>query len=177
MSTVPTLRTWVAGEVVTAAEMNANVRDPLNWLLSTKALFSAVQTIAQSIANTTWTSITFTTEILDRDNGHSNSTNTSRYVAATPGYYRVTGNGAVVANSGPVLAAIAKNGTRVNGSSTLSTANAVTSNAAAGALAPWVQLNGTTDYVELQVYQGSGGSANTSLTELSCALTVEWAGN
>jgi hypothetical protein len=177
VSTVPTLRTWVAGEVTTAAFMNANIRDALNWLLSSKPVFSAVQTVAQSLANITWTSITFTAEILDRDNGHSTSTNTSRYTGQTPGYYNITGVGAVVATTGPVLAGIAKNGTRITGSVTQSSGNGTTGVAAASAPAPRVQLNGTTDYVELQVYQGSGAAANTSLTEICCALNVEWAGN
>jgi hypothetical protein len=175
MSTVPSLRTWVAGEVVTAAYMNGNIRDALNWLLSTRPLFSAVQSVAQSLANNTWTSITFTTEILDRDNGHSTSVNTSRYTGQTAGNYRVSGVATSVQATGQMLASIAKNGTRISGAAT----TAPTTGAVAGAiaLAPNVFLNGTTDYVELQGFQNSGGAVNTSLTDFSSTLTVEWAGN
>src|SRR6185312_17261357 len=90
MGTVPILRTWVAGELVTAAYMNTNVRDAGNFLLATPT-FQGRQSISQSMPNLTNTAVLFDTEIIDSDNVHSTTTNTSRYTPLTPGYYQFGG--------------------------------------------------------------------------------------
>lgn len=75
---------FTAGQKLRASELNKVTEPPL---------FSAVQTVAQSIPNNTWTSITFTTETLDTVSGHSTLSNTSRYTAQAgwAGYYQVSG--------------------------------------------------------------------------------------
>ena len=88
MATVPSPRTWTVGELLTAAKMNTDVRDGLNFLLSGKPLCRMKWPGGTSAVG--WGSfIEFTTEIVDRDNGHSTSTNQSRYTAQTAGWYSI----------------------------------------------------------------------------------------
>lgn len=71
----------------------------------------------QSMAASTHTPITFDGEVLDTDNYHSNSTNTSRFTAPSDGYYLVGGSVAVEAlpSGWTIVATIKKNGESVNG--------------------------------------------------------------
>lgn len=170
MATLPSFRTWVTGEIVTAAELNSNVRDAGNFFLSWP-VFEGRQTVAQSLTNNTSTPITLDTEDIDTDNGHSTVTNTSRYVGATAGRFEVCGKVGFASNAtGTRVAWLAKNGTAINGSGTQVSA------AAGGAvtLLPTprmtVTLNGTTDYVEVLGVQTSGGALNTDVTTLDQSI-------
>ncbi len=89
MATVPNQRTWTNTEIVDATMMNANVRDAVNFLLSPPAALLR-QTTTQSIA--AGSAVLFDTEDYDNDGGHSTVSNTSRYTAVTPGWYRVSGS-------------------------------------------------------------------------------------
>lgn len=174
MATVPVVPDFVAGEKVTSAKMR-QVRDVLNWTMTSSPLFDAVQTAAQSLADGTWVPVTFSGETIDRDSGHSTAANTSRYTAQTPGWYRVIGTGAVNIGTGRMHVAIAKNGTKVpSGSGALGNALGV----AASPTEAVVYLNGTTDYVELMVAQVTGATANTAvLNDFACHLSVQWLSN
>jgi len=48
VAALPTFRTWVTGEIVTAAELNSNVRDAGTFLLSWP-VFEGRQTVAQTL--------------------------------------------------------------------------------------------------------------------------------
>ncbi|MEV4173974.1 hypothetical protein [Nonomuraea sp. NPDC049709] len=89
MATVPVPRTWTVGELLTAAKLNADLRNGLNFLLSGKPLASLAKTTNQSVPNSTFTVVTWNSEIIDRDGGHDNATNNSRYTSQTAGWYRV----------------------------------------------------------------------------------------
>lgn len=171
---VPAVPDFVAGEKVTSAKMR-QLRDVLNFLMSGMPLFDAVQTVAQSLGDSVWTPITFSTETIDRDSGHSTATNTSRYVAKTPGWYRVIGTGSVNITTGRMHVAIAKNGAKVpSGTGALGNALGV----AASVSEATVWLNGSSDYVELWAAQVTGGSAPTSvLSDFACHLSVQWQSN
>jgi hypothetical protein len=86
MATVPVTRLWTTGEIVTAAMMNDNVTDVLNFLLQ-PPLCEVEQSVAQSIGNNSFTALTFTTEIVDNSGMHSTSSNTERITAVYPGWY------------------------------------------------------------------------------------------
>ncbi|WP_433445720.1 hypothetical protein [Nonomuraea sp. CA-141351] len=92
MATLPNPRTWVVGELLTAAKLNTDVRDGLNFLLR-PPLFHAKQFGSQSIPNATFTDITFGvgSEEIDSDGGHVDSPNPERYVVQTAGWYHVEG--------------------------------------------------------------------------------------
>ncbi len=177
MSTVPVMRTWTAGELVTAAYMNSNVRDAGNFLLA-RPMAILRQTSAQSFANNTWTGVLFDTEDLDRDAGHSTVTNTSRYTGQTTGYYL-----------GLYTMPWSPNGTggrwaklRLNGTDAVATTPGRDSRLTAGAGVDTaasgsgiVYLNGSTDFAELVAYQGSGGALSAYIsTDAAPRLSMLW---
>ncbi len=163
MTTIPVYRTWVAGEIVTAAELNSNIRDAGNFFLA-RPMALLRQTVAQSIPNNTNTPITFDTEDLDRDSGHSTSSNTSRYTSPTQGYFFQTGGGSTAASATGQRGV----GWRQNGGGVNPVQTFMNTTAAGGWSGPAVPeiffYNGTTDYTELYVFQNSGGALNTLVT-------------
>ncbi len=72
-------RTWVAGEVVTAAYLNTYLRDNMKWLSTDKPMVRAYRTASQTITNATYTGIQMTTEIFDNASIHSTTSNTDRF--------------------------------------------------------------------------------------------------
>lgn len=160
---VPVYRTWVAGEVVTAAYFNSNVRDAGNFWLSVPTAVLR-QTVAQSMTSGSGTAVTFDTEDLDNDNGHSVTTNTSRYNPQTPGRFQFSGAvGWVSSAAGGRITYWAKNGTPFNASQnvqggTTGGVNRLTS------VTMDDTFNGTTDYLELFGLQSSGGALSTDIT-------------
>lgn len=86
MATVPSPRTWTVGELLTAAKMNTDVRDGLNFLLA-PPLAVLTKNATQSFSSGSYVAVTWPTELVDRDGGHSTSSNTSRYTSQTAGYY------------------------------------------------------------------------------------------
>lgn len=85
-------RTWTDPEVVTAAMMNAEVRDNLSFLRQhhgTRLYKSGAQTVANGNNDV----LTFNSEVYDTDGYHSTTTNNSRITIPTgfDGYYFVTG--------------------------------------------------------------------------------------
>lgn len=100
MATVPSMRTWVDGEVITAAFMNANFRDPANWLAGGPTGSKPHGSVWQfsnttSIAHQTWTTVKWDFEDVDTDNSFTFSGSPSladHYEVNTAGYYLVTGH-------------------------------------------------------------------------------------
>lgn len=172
---VPVLATEVPGNFLTAALWLANVVNALTFALNPPD-FMGHQTATQSIANTTWTALTVDAETVDTYGGHSTTTNTSRYVGQVAGYYQVSGVSAWAASStGGRGAAIALNGTRMIGHAAFAMAAAAATPSAIATPTREVFLNGTTDYVEVQGYQASGGAlATTAGVDVTSSLYVRW---
>jgi hypothetical protein len=159
---------WTAGSDATSGRLQS-LTDNINFLLAPPRA-RLVQTVAQSIPNGAFTSVTFDTEPIDSDAGHSTVTNTSRYTCTVDGLYLVSGNYSCAANAtGRRGAALALNGAQVDGSLTLAVTTATGS---PGVPTPTVLIQLVAgNYVELQVYQDSGGALNTSVaTPNRCAL-------
>jgi hypothetical protein len=115
---------------------------------------------AQSISNATDTKIAFANESFDTDAFHSNVTNNTRLTIPTglAGYYRVTGNLGLASNAlGRRILAIAYNGGIV---SQIEYTPATSVEPAAN-ITDTYYLN-VGDYLELNIYQTSGGSLNTA---------------
>lgn len=156
------MRTWVSGELVVASYMNGNIRDLGNFLLA-RPMAIIRQTVAQSVPNASWTPVTFDTEDLDRDNGHSTVTNTSRYTAATPGYYWISAQLPFVTNTTGIRGMrFRTNGVDVplNGHGRILTNTTLGGNDTSMSSSGAQYLNGTSDYMELICYQNSGGALN-----------------
>jgi hypothetical protein len=158
MATVPTYRTWVVGELVTASFMNTNVRDSGNFLTAFP-LFEGRQTVAQAIANVTNTPVNLDTEDIDSDNGHSTVTNTSRYTLATAGWWRISGGVGMTANgTGARQISILKNGGVNPGSAQWLAPGAVTFSGAARSKC----ISGIVgDFFEIAIFQNSTIALNT----------------
>lgn len=115
---------------------------------------------SQSISNTTFTVITFDSELFDTDGFHSTTTNTSRMTipSGKAGKYLIVGRGTFANNAtGNRGVRILKNGTLIG---EIQTWNA---GATYGSSVEITQIADLTvgDYVELASFQASGGSLNT----------------
>lgn len=171
--TVPSAVTEVPGNYDTAALYNATVRELNNFALG-PPVFSGVQGTAQSIPNGAWTSFTIDTELLDADGGHSTVTNTSRYTATVPGTYLVIGTSGWAGNvTGKRWLRLALNGSAINGTACGSDAH-TSLNVGGHATSTIINLNGSTDYVEVQGQQASGGALNTNVTDFAPSLRAFW---
>jgi len=112
----------------------------------------------QSINNTTFTAITFNSERYDTDNIHSTVSNTSRLTCQTAGKYIIVGQVKIDNNvTGYRICRIV-----LGGSTVLSVARELnpTTASAANLIVTTIYDLATSNYVELEVWQNSGGSLN-----------------
>ena len=110
-----------------------------------------------SIANNTVTALTMNSERSDTDGMHSTSVNTSRLTCVTPGTYIITGNAAFASNATGIRVL----SIRANGTTDLAKvdSDAVATDVTVLSVSKVVTL-GVGEYVELTVYQNSGGNLN-----------------
>lgn len=181
MPTVPTQRVWANGDAANTTNMNGSVSDPLEFLLNPPHC-NLRRTTTQSIATAgAGTAVSFDTEDVDTDmdgvGGHSTVTNPSRFTARYPGWYQVSGGAGWVNNAtGKRAAWLSKNGTSINGSEQIGPASGTGATTVATRTIE-VQL-ATGDYIELIVFQDSGGALNTSANTIEQPhLTCRWVSN
>jgi hypothetical protein len=125
--------------------------------------FSAYQSSAQTLSNSTLTKIQFQTEEFDTANAFDNVTN-YRFNPQIAGYYQVTGSLGFPFATG-VLATIYKNGARFKDGT-------FPSSATDGAVTALIYFNGSTDYVELYGFMtvGSALTANFISTYFQASM-------
>lgn len=171
---VPVMAQEVPGNFITAALYNATVKGLGDFTLGVP-VFSGYQATAQSVATGTWTAFTIDTELVDTDGGHSTVTNTSRYTATVPGLYLAIGTSGWASNTtGFRRVRLTLNGVAILGAGAASDAFA-TSGVLGHCTSTFVTLNGTTDYVEVQGYQSSGGALNTNAnSDMAPSLRLAW---
>lgn len=150
---VPSQRTWAVGDIVTAAEMNANVRDAVNFLAN-PPVFLGKQTVGQAIATSTNVNVTLDTEVVDTYSGHSTTTNTDRYTAQVAGYYLCIGSINYPTNATGRRA----NQFEVNGTVVQTAEVAVNPNAGTGDLNVALLFLNVGDWVGMVAFQSSGAS-------------------
>jgi len=78
-------RTWVTGEVVTAAYLNTWVRDNVKWLSTDKPMARAYNTPGQSVAASATATLLYNTNRFDNASLHSTSSNTNRMTIPSGG--------------------------------------------------------------------------------------------
>lgn len=109
--------------------------------------FSAYSSAAQSIATVTWTKVQFNVEVFDTNSNYDPTTN-YRFTPTVAGYYQV--NATLSMNNGATTAycnlSIYKNGVE---NKTISYGNY---QGLSGCIANLVQMNGTTDYIEIYIF-------------------------
>lgn len=161
-----------AGNFITGALWNAQVYNGLTFTLNQPCAF-LYQSVTQSIANTTFTPLTFDAETFDTYGGHSTVTNTSRYTAQVAGVYWVSVGAVYLTNGvGARYALIGKNGsyTAVNG---MTAAAAPVAGIGYATVSGQIQL-AVGDYVEGFAYQSSTAALSTSVTYQCSAMSVLW---
>jgi hypothetical protein len=146
-----TIGTFVSAQVLTAAELNNAI--PLCVLENT----------SQVVANSTSTAVAFATEELDPLNWHNNVTNNTRVTPNIAGFYFVTMQMNDVNAAGQTRAAVSlqKNGAEITG---VRVRMDTTGEDDDFALPGYVQCNGTTDYLEMVIFQTNTGAASRTIT-------------
>lgn len=104
--------TWSVGESPTAAKMNQQIRDNVDFLRDDTELCFLYSSGTQTLTNTTWTAINFDVEAVDNASMHSAGTPASIMVPTT-GYYWAwaVGGFASATNSVALSARFTTNGT------------------------------------------------------------------
>jgi hypothetical protein len=125
-------------------------------LASTVPAFLAYQATAQSVPNATHTKINFDSEVFDTNNNFNVSN--GRFTPTVAGYYQInlTISLQIVGNA---LGMLYKNGAHYLGAVTTGIAGISNSLATQSCV---VSMNGSTDYLEGYVYQGTGGAVNSN---------------
>jgi hypothetical protein len=111
--------------------------------------FSAYQSSAQTLSSSTTTKIQFQTELFDTNNNFDNITN-YRFTPTVAGYYQVNAvmQAAISFTGGTIY--LYKNGSQ------FATGMAVNAGGGTFVLSQFVQMNGTTDYIEIYGNIGTG---------------------
>ncbi len=84
---IPVPRNWSTGEMGTAALLNTHIRDALEFFVTPPWCW-VTSSANQSISNTTWTTLTWDTQLVDSDNMMALGTETVMTVR-TPGCYAI----------------------------------------------------------------------------------------
>jgi hypothetical protein len=160
MATIPTAYTWSVGELMTAAKMNAYLRDLATFMLN-PPVFRLWHNTTQSISDSTSTAMVFNQEYTDPDGGHSTTSNTSRYTAQTAGTWLIMAISPWAANSSGKRELYIQHSNGVQYGST--TATALGSNRLSASVTTLVTMT-VGEYCEAFVWQNSGGSLNIDNT-------------
>lgn len=164
----------MAGEYPTAAMMNAEVRDSVNFLANPPSC-RVYHSAAQTIAHNTPVALAFNSERLDTDNMHDTVTNNSRITFNAAGLYVITAS---------VQWQAAATGTRYLLIWHNTGANLVLNQISAAGTAESHAMSCTTiykcasgTYVECRVYQFSGAALNIQASaSYSPEFSATWVG-
>lgn len=179
---LPSVRTFedapATGSILTYAEWNAALYDTVNLILN-PPMVQLQHTAVQSIPPGAWTALQFQTEIIDTEGMHSTTVNNSRVTPKTPGWYMgfFGMSFAGTSTSGKRQGVPRKNG---NMSNTVTYGRHDVQPTQSGAVFRgyrfFMPFNGTTDYVEVAVWQNSGGALNTNVISAQDypELTLRW---
>lgn len=162
MTAVPSVYTWTDGEVPDGNTMNTHVRDPQNWLL-TLPIFVARNTVSTAVPTS---GLLVPLNVVDKNLGFTHAANDSKVYATQPGWYAYTLLGSVDStttgadnNRGIWLY---KNGAEAAspGGGYSGAMDVATREDGIGGRTGLVYLNGTTDYVEMFLYQSTASSTD-----------------
>jgi hypothetical protein len=144
-----------AGSVGTANIADANVTQAKlgTNVAGTGPAFSAYASSGVSVPNATYTKILFQVENFDTNNNFASS----RFTPTVAGYYQINSGVAIIIAGGISITSLFKNGSILHaGSQSINSSSGTQVTVSA-----LVYMNGTTDYLEVFFYQGSGGTGTT----------------
>lgn len=121
------------------------------------------RTTAQALADNTFVAIQFATEDYDNKGYHSTSVNTTRVTPTQAGYYQFRGGGLFEAQTTPTFSDVVL---RKNGTDLLPPGARMAGATSAHGTVTFatIDMNGSTDYIELVMRQDSAGADNTNAT-------------
>lgn len=129
-----------------------------------------LNTSTLTVANATTVDATFSTESVDTDSMHDTSTNTNRITVNTTGVYVVTGMvGFANSSSGRRLFQIRRNNSTAAGDLYTAEAAPVSTGESNLSLSFMISLTAGSDYLNLIIYQSSGGSMSNVTVNFSAA--------
>lgn len=149
-------RTWVATNVLTAAQLNTDVRDNLSWL-GTRKGFKIRRAATQSITTATTTAVSFDTEDSDTDAFGAVTATTYTIPTGLDGVYGITAQvtfSTSATGTQPFMRIIAGG---ISYDSSVALATGIGSNSIIVPLA-------ATNTIGVSVFQNSGGSINVTAT-------------
>lgn len=159
---------------VNSTLFNIRIRDPINFLLN-KPLTVLRKSASQSVADKTWTSVTWTTEDIDSDTAHDVLSNVHRVTANTEGWYLIQ---ATVGYQQGFSTAFRKIHIRKNGLDTEIYSEHTTHISGTAyqhhqTTAAYIYLK-VNDWVECRVWQDSGSTINLMNDAGDCRFEVAW---
>jgi len=181
------MATWTAGTALASGALISqawvqNVVNAQKFLAANDAtygrdLFFARQGAGQAITVTTGNVLTFGGEDIDVANGHSTTTNTSRYTVQAAGKYRLTGGVAIPSSAAQqtVRAAFYKNGSALSEAAKCYIAISNVGFPQTIVMPTIYASLAAGDYVEIHVVPYAAGFT-TEVTNSQSFFGVEWCG-
>jgi hypothetical protein len=167
--------TYVAGQTLTAAQLNTQLRDNLLFVATAKAV-SLERTSVLSVGHNSWTSVAWQVAEFETVEAWSASTNPDRITPQLAGYWLVTFKTWFAGAAGGLRAGRVV----LNGTTTLHSDKREASSAP-HTLPSYthglVHLNGTTDYLTCQAYQDTGSALDLTITPgEATSVSLAWLG-
>jgi hypothetical protein len=159
MATIPTPYTWAHEEIPDFREMEARLTDMVQFLMN-PPMIRLRKVAQQNISNATNTALAYDYVEVETENMWD-SANPSKVTPITPGWYAGTYGASFVSNvTGYRQLDAIKNGS-ANPTMRMKY-DPVTGPSVGRGISFLEQFNGTTDYLEVYIYQNSGGSLLTA---------------
>ena len=142
--------------VTTAKILNANVTQAklASNTVGNGPAFRAYANSVTSLANTGFTKVTLDLENFDTNGNFSSST----FTPTVAGYYQINATVSTSSSGLAILAILRKNGGDHSYGS-----GQVSSTAIRSSVSDIIEMNGTTDYIELFAFQNTGNSINSQI--------------
>lgn len=161
------------GTLITAAHWNQDVVDNISYLYNADGAL-AYNSATVEITHNTFTDVTFNSERYDNNSIHDTSTNTDRLVAQEAGVYLIAGQIRWEAVAGTSLRWVAL---KVNGGTVAVQYRSAVNLTIDMNISTLYKL-AATDYVELEVWQNSGGTLDVQYASiLPPTLGMQWLGS
>lgn len=175
MATVPSPRVWSVGDALTAARLNTEISTALNWFFAgVMPKVKAYDNTGIVCADSTDVLLTLSGESYDTDSMHSTSTNTSRIVFNTAGYYRIL---ATVAWPSATYT-VSNIQFRLNSAENIAGGTQVrlqNYNTVRVIVSEFTQFFNAGDYIQAWIQQASGASrTTTSTSQHSTFIEATW---